>query len=116
MCPTVASVSMANDIAVLRRTEREQATDQFADWNVSAFTAGLDRAPSQVRPTAYRLCESRELQHVRIVNSIRVRSEDLRAFLERRKRPGLTSSTNHMQNSSNRDLDKGLCLAGSRGC
>jgi excisionase family DNA binding protein len=32
--------------------------------------------------TVYRLCETGVLPHVRIVNSIRVRSEDLRAFLD----------------------------------
>jgi excisionase family DNA binding protein len=34
--------------------------------------------------TVYRLCERGELLHVRIVNSIRIRPDDLRAFLERR--------------------------------
>ena len=33
--------------------------------------------------TVYRLCERGELPHVRIVNSIRIRSDDLRAFLGR---------------------------------
>jgi excisionase family DNA binding protein len=33
--------------------------------------------------TVYRLCESGALAHVRVVNSIRVRPEDLRAFLDR---------------------------------
>jgi excisionase family DNA binding protein len=31
--------------------------------------------------TVYRLCERGELPHVRIVNSIRIRPEDLRAFI-----------------------------------
>jgi excisionase family DNA binding protein len=31
--------------------------------------------------TVYRLCERGELQHLRIVNSIRVRPDDLTAFL-----------------------------------
>jgi excisionase family DNA binding protein len=35
--------------------------------------------------TVYRLCERGELPHVRIVNSIRIRPEDLRAFLEQRR-------------------------------
>ena len=33
--------------------------------------------------TVYRLCETGALPHVRVVNSIRVRPEDLRAFLDR---------------------------------
>jgi excisionase family DNA binding protein len=33
--------------------------------------------------TVYRLCDRGELPHVRIVNSIRIRPEDLRAFLDR---------------------------------
>jgi excisionase family DNA binding protein len=33
--------------------------------------------------TVYRLCERGELPHVRIVNSIRIRPDDLRALLER---------------------------------
>jgi hypothetical protein len=33
--------------------------------------------------TEYRLCEPRELAHVRIVNSIRIRPNDFRALLER---------------------------------
>jgi excisionase family DNA binding protein len=36
--------------------------------------------------TVYRLCERGELPHVRIVNSIRIRPEDLRAFLARYQR------------------------------
>ena len=31
--------------------------------------------------TVYRLCERGELPHVRVVNSIRVRPDDLRAFM-----------------------------------
>jgi excisionase family DNA binding protein len=34
--------------------------------------------------TVYRLCDSRELAHVRIVNSIRIRPEDLRDFMATR--------------------------------
>jgi excisionase family DNA binding protein len=34
----------------------------------------------------YRLCESGELPHVRIVNSIRVRPADLRTFVDGRRR------------------------------
>ena len=33
--------------------------------------------------TVYRLCESGELPHVWIVNSIRIRPEDLKVFLDR---------------------------------
>ena len=33
--------------------------------------------------TVYRLCERGELRHVWIVNSIRIRPDDLRAFLDR---------------------------------
>jgi len=53
----------------------------------------LEEAPRQRREltgrlgvcaaTVYRLCERGELPHARIVNSIRIRPEDLRAFLER---------------------------------
>jgi excisionase family DNA binding protein len=34
--------------------------------------------------TVYRLCESGALAHVRIVNSIRIRPEDLREFMAAR--------------------------------
>jgi excisionase family DNA binding protein len=33
--------------------------------------------------TVYRLCDRGELLYVRIVNSIRIRPDDLRAFLDR---------------------------------
>jgi excisionase family DNA binding protein len=36
--------------------------------------------------TVYRLCEGGELPHVRIVNSIRVRPEDLKDFVSTRPR------------------------------
>jgi excisionase family DNA binding protein len=38
--------------------------------------------------TAYRLCEGGQLPHVRIVNSIRIRPEDLKDFIS--ARPGRT--------------------------
>jgi excisionase family DNA binding protein len=38
--------------------------------------------------TVYRLCEGGELPHVRIVNSIRIRPEDLKDFIS--ARPGRT--------------------------
>jgi len=36
--------------------------------------------------TVYRLCEGGELPHLRIVNSIRIRPEDLRDFISARPR------------------------------
>jgi excisionase family DNA binding protein len=38
--------------------------------------------------TVYRLCETGELAHVRIVNSIRIRPDDLRTLLARHKGRG----------------------------
>ncbi|HVV15983.1 MAG TPA: helix-turn-helix domain-containing protein [Polyangia bacterium] len=35
--------------------------------------------------TVYRLCERGELPHVRIVNSIRIRPEDLKNFISARR-------------------------------
>ena len=63
--------------------------------------------------TVYRLCERGELRHVWIVNSIRIRPDDLRSFLDR---VALTGSTTHMHNSSNSGKDKVPCLAGCPGC
>jgi excisionase family DNA binding protein len=41
--------------------------------------------------TVYRLCENGQLPHVWIVNAIRIRPDDLRAFLDRQTAgPGLT--------------------------
>ena len=61
------------------RTWRRFTADAIrcCEWADVAESLGVCSA------TVYRLCESGELPHVRIVNSIRVRSEDLRAFLDR---------------------------------